>query len=130
MDKIIDPKLIKKMNLQKNYDKEVLSHQDKFCLLSLLSKNPFRNKSNYKKELYNTTGKNISISTIDRFFKNGLPHKASLRKPVHVPLDKWKAENIIRLKIFELKIQQLPHYQMITWIDEKHMVIKDTLSKK
>ena len=67
---IIDPKWIEKqMQAYKNFDKNVLSHQDKIFLLSLLSEDPFRNNSNYVEELQNETGKIVSDSTISRFFQ-------------------------------------------------------------
>lgn len=65
-----------------------LTDVDCFVLYQLYVEQPYRLLHSYRDWLFYFTGTDVSMDTISRFLKNGLPFKGSLVKPNLVPWDK------------------------------------------
>ena len=99
-------------------------------LLSLRSENDQMLLVEYKNNLRRITGANVSVQTIDYFFKHRFDYRGSLRKASLVPVDKWKEENIARYHEFMETIAKFPDHSRYHFIDEKHFVNKDAYNNK
>ena len=93
-------------------------------LLALRYENDLRPLITYREELLKEMGLNVSVSTIDCFFKTRFDFAGNLRKPNLVPLDKWKPANIEAYHRFMTIIAPLNHWKF-HFLDEKHIVNKD-----
>ena len=131
---VIDPKEL--TYIRKEYDpnkgagsRSLLPEHEMF-LLSLRSENPCRPLSNYRLELYRQFDVSVSETTISRWFNTRFEFKGNLRKPNLVPLDKFRPLNILRYADFMATIKQFDDHTIFNWIDEKHIVNKDTLPKR
>lgn len=73
-----------------------LKQSDVDVLLQMMEENPFQTRRSYCTKLRKMTGTSISESTISNFFLRGFSIKGSLRKPNHIPRDKFKPANVER----------------------------------
>ena len=80
---------------------------DSFILLMLYLEEPSRTLSSYKYHLQSYTGREVSKSTISRFFNHAFPIKGGLRQPNLVPYDKFKPENFLRAQDYVNIISQI-----------------------
>jgi hypothetical protein len=127
---ITDPDLIREQirlsNGPTRPGKKTLSAADEIFLLSLRADNPARPLNSYVNELYHSRGVRISESTISRWFLTRFDYRGSFRKPNLVPLDKFRLENIARYKEFMDKKESITDHRRLIFLDEKHIVNKDT----
>jgi hypothetical protein len=80
---------------------------DSFILLMLYLEEPSRTLASYKHHLQSFTGREVSKSTISRFFNHAFPIKGGLRQPNLVPYDKFKPENFLRAQEYVNIILQI-----------------------
>jgi len=99
-------------------------------LLSLRVEDDQRPLYSYRQCLYEETGVQVGITTIENFFKHALSFRGSLRKTTMVPLDKWTAANIQRYEEFRQHIANLPNPWKFHWLDEKHIVSKEAYNNR
>jgi hypothetical protein len=107
-----------------------LTKEEVVFLLSLRAESPSRPNQDYASRLYETYGTHVSPQFISLWFKKGLPHRGSFRKPNLVPLDKFRPENIVRYLEYRAKIEQLFDHSKYHFCDEKHLVNKDVYTKR
>jgi hypothetical protein len=128
---IVDPYLLREQHRLSigpiQPGKKTLSVADEIFLLSLRSDNPARPLSSYVNELYHSRGLQISESTISRWLLYRFDFRGSFRKPNLVPLDKYRLENIARYKEFMDKKFMITDHRRFIFLDEKHIVNKDTV---
>ena len=94
-------------NRMKGYGSKSLTPEDELVLLSVYYKNPKSLLSHYQTELLHTRGIFVSVSTISRWLRQRFPHKMSLCKTSHIPIDKFKPENALRIHEYLLTISLL-----------------------
>ena len=126
---LTDPELInseKMRDREKNY---YLEPVEELFLLALHSEKPSRPNSEYVAHLATYYGTVVSTSFISEWFKTRFDHKGSFRKPNLVPLDKFKQENVIRFVEYKLKCKLMFDHSRFCFIDEKHLVNKDSVPK-
>jgi transposase len=127
---LTDPELI---NSDKTRDRErtyYLEPLEELFLLALRSEKPARPNREYVAELAKYHGTIVSTSFISDWFMKRFDHKGSFRKPNLVPLDKFKQENVIRYIDYKLKCKLMFDHSKFHFIDEKHLVNKDSVPKK
>ena len=73
-----------------------LSGIDKYIIVRLYYGNPSRTLRSYRDWLLELTGTDISVDTISKLLLNGFPFKASLVKPILIPIDKFRPENEVK----------------------------------
>jgi hypothetical protein len=106
-----------------------LTKEEVVFLLSLRAETPNRPNKDYCRRLNETYGRHVSPQFISDWFKKGLPHKASFRKPNLIPLDKFRPENVARYLEYRAKIDQLWDHSKHPFCDEKHLVNTDVYTK-
>jgi hypothetical protein len=99
-------------------------------LLALRAEKPARPNREYIANLATYYGTIVSSTFISEWFRTRFDVKGSFRKPNIVPLDKFRAENVIRFIEYKLKCQLLFDHSRFCFIDEKHLVNSDTVPKK
>jgi transposase len=120
-------------NSEKRRDKEnefYLDPSEELFLLALRSEKPGRPNHEYCTELAKYYGTSISTSFISDWFSTRFDYKGSFRKPNLVPLDKFRQENVIRYVEYKLKCALITDKSRFCFIDEKHLVNKDSVPKK
>ena len=96
----------------------VMDEFDRFFILQLYSEEPSRTLKSYVDELWDYTGKNISKSTISRFFLEYFPIQGRFVKPNLVPYDKFRPANEAKAWDFLYMMSQCaPH--RVKFGDEK-----------
>ena len=103
---------------------------EELFLLALRAEKPARSNREYIVHLYTYYVTVVSSTFITEWFKTRFDHKGSFRKPNIVPLDKFRAENVIRFIEYKLKCQLLFDHSRFCFIDEKHLVNSDSVPKK
>lgn len=98
-------------------------------LLALRSQEPSRSLRNYRQSLLACTGKDVSESTISRFFNKGFPHKGSLQKPNLVPYDKFRPENVAKAAEYLYAISKVSPWRL-KFTDAKHYCGSDLFLRK
>ena len=99
-------------------------------LLALRADNPARSCQDYVNELAEAFGIQVSRSSISRFFLERFNFAGSFRKPILVPLDKFKITNVTKYYEFMFKVNELYDHTRWVFFDEKHLVNMDTLNGK
>jgi transposase len=125
-----DPDLIKSDKMRTREKNYYLEPCEELFLLSLRAENPGRPNRDYVVHLYKFYGTIISTSFVSKWFEKRLTYKGSFRKPNLVPIDKFKRENVIRFIEYKLKCELLFDHSRFCFIDEKHLVNKDSVPKK
>ena len=72
-----------------------LTRLDEEVLLHLREINPARSNNSYVSSLFHLTGTVISSSFISEFFRHIGPYKGNFRVMSKVPIDKYRASNIV-----------------------------------
>ena len=125
---ISDPSIQKKIiNRPKRYH---LSIEEEVFLLALRAEDPSRTNLEYIHLLAENYGRTVSSSFISKWFKNRFEFPANFKKPNVVPLDKWRPINIARFIEYKCLMDALPLHYMWCFLDEKHIVNKDTIRDK
>jgi DDE superfamily endonuclease len=96
----------------------------------LRTENPAGPLYSYVSELYLYNETRVSESTISRWFQNRFDYRGSFRKPNMVPLDKYWLVNIARYLEFMHKKEVISDHRRFNFLDEKHIVNKDTVPNK
>jgi transposase len=112
---------------EKNY---YLDPTEELFLLALRSESPGRPNTDYMSQLSMFYGTVVSSNFISEWFKTRFDYKGCFRKPNLVPLDKFRQENVIRFIEYKLKCSILTDKSRFCFVDEKHLVNKDTVPKK
>jgi hypothetical protein len=131
---ITDPFVIREANrlaiVHRGPGSKMLAVADQILLLSLQAENPAWPLRSYVLELSNQQGKLVSESTISLWFLKAFDHRRSFRKPNLIPLDKYRVGNIARYIEF-LKLKDLiTDHLRFNFVDEKHIINKDTVPNK
>ena len=118
---VLDPNYIRANgNIPSGPGSKSMTDVDMFIILALYYEEPSRSLPSYVLNLYNTTGTLVHESTISRFFTEGFMIKGSLCKANHVPLDKFRPENLERAIEYLVAIS-LHDRTQIKFGDEKHL---------
>ena len=107
----------------------VLSGIDKIVLIVLLEIEPSRTLESYRTELALATGTLVSKSTISRCLRNDFPFKGNLRCPNHVPIDKFRPENLEQALKF-IEFVAVADIRRLKFGDEKHLKGSEVYNKK
>lgn len=107
-----------------------LKKADVEVLLALMEENPFQTRRSYCVRLRKITGTVISESTVTNFFLKGFSIKGSLRKPNHIPRDKFKPENVERYFQYVDFVQQVGDRRRLKFGDEKLLKGSEVYCKK
>jgi hypothetical protein len=129
-DEIIDPAEIR---LGKNVLRGVGNHltpEEDMFLLSLRAEIPNRPNLDYCSELLAYNGTVISSSFVSDYFAKAWPSSGKYRKPNLIPLDKFRQENVLKFAQFRLKVSMFEDHSRWNFLDEKHLVNKDTLPNR
>jgi hypothetical protein len=131
---ITDPFVIREANrlaiVHRGPGSKTLAVADQIFLLSLRAENPARPLRSYVLELSNQQGKLVSESTISLWFLKAFDHRGSFRKPNLIPLDKYRVGNIARYVEFMKLKDLISDHLRFNFVDEKHIVNKDTVPNK
>ena len=127
---LTDPKVLNCEAIRDRENQYYLEPVEELFLLALRAEKPARSNREYVAHLYSYYGTVVSTAFITKWFKNRFDHKGSFRKPNIVPLDKFRAENVIRFIEYKLKCQLLFDHSRFCFIDEKHLVNSDSVPKK
>jgi DDE superfamily endonuclease len=131
---ISDPNVIREENrlaiVRRGPGSKTLSVTHEIFLLSLRSENPSRPLGSYVFELYTTHGVRVSESTISSWFLKRFKHRGSFRKPNLIPLDKYRLDNVARFMEFMDTKRMIVDHRGFNFVDEKHIVNKDTVPNK
>lgn len=106
-----------------------LSKKDEFVLISLRTKDPFRNTRSYKDCLQNITGTIVCEKTIDTFFKKAFHYKGSLVKTDKVPFDKFKPDNWVCYHEYIDIVKRVWPWRL-KFADEKHLKAAEMYNRK
>ena len=129
-DEIIDPTEIR---LQKGVRRGIgmhLTREEDVFLLSLRSEIPNRPNLDYCRELLAYSGTVISSSFVSDYFKKAWTFSGSYRKPNLIPLDKFRPENVLKFAHSRLKVSLFEDHSRWNFLDEKHLVNKDTFPNR
>jgi transposase len=129
-DEIIDPAEIR---LGKNVERGVgnnLTPEEDLFLLSLRAEIPNRPNLDYCRELFAYNGTVISSSFVSDYFAKAWTCSGKYRKPNLIPLDKFRPENVLKYAQYRLMVSLFQDHSLWNFLDEKHLVNKDTLPNR
>jgi transposase len=127
---LLDPELTNSQNMRDREKKYYLEPTEELFLLALRAEKPARLNREYVAHLATYYGTVVSTTFISEWFRNRFDNKGSFKKPNLVPLDKFRQENVIRFIEYKLKCQLMFDHSRFCFIDEKHLVNKDSVPKK
>ena len=104
-----------------------LQRDEELFLLALRSQNPQRPNLDYIRQLYDYSGTKVSSTFISQWFQNRFDHSGAFRKPNLVPIDKFRQANILRYAEYRVLMETLNNHHKWNFLDEKHLINKDTL---
>lgn len=108
----------------------MLETEHEIFLLSLRCENGARPNSEYVRELYLSYGIIVSITFISEWFRHRFGHRGTFRKPNVIPLDKYRAGNILRYVEYMHIINAIPDHSSLIFVDEKHFLNKDSIPNR
>ena len=118
-------------NIPQGAGSKTLTPPDELVLLSVYYQNPKAILAQYQWKLFQTSGKFVSRSTISRWLRSRFPHKMTLCKTNHVPIDKYKPENAIRVHEYLLTIScLLSEIHRVKFGDEKPLKSAELFNSK
>lgn len=124
-----DPEIIHGIKMSQRPKHYVLDKVDASLLLALRAECSSRPLYSYMHELFITNGTIVCVNTIRNFFQRR-NRRSGIGKPIFVPIDKFKDENLVRFVDFFNALMQLPDRSKFNFLDEKHIVNKDVLPNK
>jgi transposase len=77
-----------------------------------------------------TIGTVISSSFVSDHFAKAWSCSGKYRKPNLIPLDKFRPENVLKFAHYRLKVALFQDHSRWNFLDQKHLVNKDTLSDR
>ena len=104
---------------------DVLGPLETHTLLSMRAENPRRTLLDYKNELWEQHNIDVSTTFLHEWWQKRFHFRGSLRKPIFIPLDKWKIDNVNRFFEFLELIDQMEDRTRLNWLDEKHIVTSE-----
>ena len=125
-----DPKDELKENTEARTGSKLLTIEEEVYLLALRAEDPSRTNLEYIQCLQSTYGRLVSSSFITKWFKKRFQYPGNFKKPNVVPLDKWRPVNVSRYLEYKCIMDALPLHDKLCFLDEKHIVNKDTLRDK
>jgi hypothetical protein len=103
--------------------------KEEVFLLALRIDCPFRPKSDYVGKLREYYGREVSASNISNWFQKQYDYAGSYKVPNLVPIDNWMMRNATRVMTFRAIMDMFPDHSRWNFLDEKHIVNRDTLPK-
>ena len=125
-----DPKDEHKEQVNNKKGKRLLTIEEEVFLLALRAEDPTRTNLEYIQLLQSTYGRLVSSTFISTWFKKRFQFPGDFKKPSVVPLDKWRPINVARYVEFKCLMDALPLHHLWCFLDEKHIVNKDTIRDK
>ena len=119
----------KKPKRRTTYGSKTFDEIDIEVLLHLRRVQPNRPLRSYRRDLFIITGTVASESLISKFFLHNFKHRGILTKSSHVPIDKYKPDNILRAYEYKAYIQGIDP-RRIKFGDEKHLKGKEIFNRK
>ena len=107
-----------------------LTIEEEVYLLALRAEDPTRTNLEYIHLLSTTYGRVVSSSFITSWFKKRFRFPGSFKTPNIVPLDKWRPIYVSRYFEYKCLMHALPLHQLWSFLDEKHIVNRDTVRAK
>lgn len=119
----------KKPKQRTTYGSKTFDDIDIQVLLDLRREQPNRTLYSYRQNLIDRTGTVASVSLISKFFLHNFKHSGKLVKSSHVPIDKYKPDNILRALEYKETIQKMDP-RRIKFGDEKHLKGSEIFNRK
>jgi transposase len=107
-----------------------LSLEEEVFLLALRIECPSRPNTDYSGKLKDFYDRDISPTTISVWFRERYDYAGTFKVPNLVPIDKWMMRNATRVMAYRAIMDMFPDHSKWNFLDEKHIVNGDTLSKK
>jgi hypothetical protein len=127
---LTDPEATNSENRHKTEKQYYLDPTEELFLLALKAESPGRPNHDYCTQLALSYGTSVSTSLFSDWLKTRSDYKGSFRKPNLLPLDKFCQDNVIRFVEYKLKCALLTDKSRFCFIDKKHLVNSDTVTKK
>ena len=125
-----DPSTTHKKQLESRVERRYLTIEEEVYLLALRAEDPTRTNFEYISLLAERYGRIVSSAFISTWFQKRFEHPGNFKKPNVVPLDKWRPINISRYLEYRCYMEALPLHHLWCFLDEKHIVNKDTIRTK
>ena len=125
-----DPLVKHEMTINDRNPTRFLHVEEEIFLLSLRAEDPTRSNLDYIHCLKVCYNRDVSSSFISKWFKNRFKFSGDFKKPNLVPLDKWRPVNISKYMEYRYKMEALPLHHLWCFLDEKHIVNRDTIRMK
>ena len=119
----------KKPKQRTTYGSKTFDDIDVQVLFELRREQPNRTLRSYRQNLIERTGTEASESLISKFFLHNFEHSGKLVKSSHVPIDKFKPDNILRALEYKEIIQKMDP-RRLKFGDEKHLKGKEIFNRK
>jgi hypothetical protein len=120
---LVDPELTRPNQMDSGHfvgvGSRALKLEEEVFLLALRTEKPNRPNLDYIRELDRGHGTKVLSPFITKWFPKRFNRPGNFRKPNLVPLDKFKAENLLRHIDFCHIIDKFPHKSIFNFLDEK-----------
>jgi transposase len=127
---IQDPKIATQQLARSRRLRAKIGPEESIFLLACRADDDQQTLVDYQRNLFEGTGVIVGTTTIHNFFQRRFEFKGNLRKAPLVPLDKWKPENITAFHTYVATVGGFPNHMKFHFIDEKHVVNKDTYNDR
>jgi hypothetical protein len=125
---VVDPKENFQPNRKRGVGSMSLTEDDDKIIKKVRSDNPQAPLAKYTAEL-NAVGTMVSPQLISAALKKRYAYPATLRNADLIPIDKFKAENILRFEEFDRRVQQIDPSR-IKSVDEKLLKGAELINRK
>ena len=124
------PEEIRKSLQEERKKKKHLTIEEEVYLLALRAEDASRTNLEYIHLLSARYGRTVSSSFISDWFKKRFKYPGNFKKPNVVPLDKWRPINISRYLEYRCLMDAHPLHHLWCFLDEKHIINKDSIRAK